>query len=122
MKLIAEYTDQSLEVLTEAKSNGGKKYAIEGIFMQADRPNRNGRLYEKAVMEKALDKYIGEQVSKGRAVGELNHLKDRPLISIKFLTRSKALIGKAAMLWVRRLFWKLLWVRSYKVCLTVVST
>jgi len=36
MKLISEYTDQRLEVLTEAKKNGGKKYYIEGIFAQAE--------------------------------------------------------------------------------------
>mgnify|MGYP002642148216 CR=1 FL=1 len=74
MKLIAEYTDQSLEILTEAdETTGKKKYAIEGIFMQAEQKNRNGRIYPKAVMEKALGKYVNEQVSKGRAVGELNH-------------------------------------------------
>jgi len=72
MKLIAEYTEQNLEVLTEAK-NGKKSYAIEGIFMQAETKNRNGRIYPKAVMEKAVGKYSNEQVAKGRAVGELNH-------------------------------------------------
>ena len=73
MKLIAEYTEQNLEVLTEATKSGGKKYAIEGIFMQAETKNRNGRIYPKGVMESALNKYTTEQVSKGRAVGELNH-------------------------------------------------
>jgi len=73
MKLIAEYTETNLEVLTEADEKGNKKYAIEGIFMQAEQKNRNGRIYPKPIMEKALNKYNGEQVSKGRAVGELNH-------------------------------------------------
>ena len=73
MKLIAEYTDNNLEVLTEAKKDGGKKYSIEGVFMSAEQKNRNGRIYPKLVMEKAVDKYDTEQVSKGRAVGELNH-------------------------------------------------
>ena len=73
MKLISEYTDQRLEVLTEAKKNGGKKYYIEGIFAQAEQKNRNGRVYPKPVMEKAVGKYVTDQVSKGRAVGELNH-------------------------------------------------
>ena len=72
MKLIAEYTEQDLEVLTEAK-DGKKSYAIEGIFMQAETKNRNGRIYPKAVMDKAVGKYTNEQVAKGRAVGELNH-------------------------------------------------
>ena len=73
MKLIAEYTDQNLEVLTEAKSDGSKKYSIEGVFMQAEAKNRNGRIYPRDVMEGAVAKYVGDQVSKGRAVGELNH-------------------------------------------------
>jgi hypothetical protein len=72
MKLITEYVENDLEYITEEK-DGKKKYMIEGIFMQADSKNRNGRIYPKAVMEKAVDKYMTEQVSKGRAVGELNH-------------------------------------------------
>ena len=73
MKLIAEYVDDQLEVITEATKDGGKKYAIEGVFMSAEQKNRNGRVYPRAVMESAVSKYVGEQVSKGRAVGELNH-------------------------------------------------
>jgi hypothetical protein len=73
MKLIAEYTEDSLEVITEATKDGGKKYAIEGIFMSAEQKNRNGRIYPRMVMEAAVDKYVQDQVAKGRAVGELNH-------------------------------------------------
>ena len=72
MKLIAEYTEENLEILTEER-NGKKSYAIEGIFMQAETKNRNGRIYPRAVMEAAVAKYNTEQVVKGRAVGELNH-------------------------------------------------
>ena len=72
MKLIAEYTDQSLEFITEEK-NGKKNYAIEGIFMSAEQKNRNGRIYPRDVMESAVDKYRQDQVVPGRAVGELNH-------------------------------------------------
>jgi len=73
MKLIAEYNDHNLEVITEAKESGGKNYFIEGVFMQAEQKNRNGRIYPKAIMEKAVDKYVKEQVNSKRAVGELNH-------------------------------------------------
>ena len=73
MKLIAEFNDSQLQVLTEEKKNGKKKYVIEGIFAQADKKNRNGRVYPMPVMEKAIGKYVDTQVSKGRAVGELNH-------------------------------------------------
>jgi len=72
MKLIAEYTEDDLEILTEEK-NGKKQYAIEGVFMSAEQKNRNGRIYPRPVMEKAVSNYVQDQVSKGRAVGELNH-------------------------------------------------
>ena len=72
MKLISEFTDQNIEVLTEAK-DGKKKYIIEGVFAQANAKNRNGRIYPQDVMESAIGRYNETQVSKGRAVGELNH-------------------------------------------------
>ena len=72
MKLIAEYTENDLEFITEDK-NGKKNYAIEGVFMSAEQKNRNGRIYPRAVMEKAVDAYNTTQVVPGRAVGELNH-------------------------------------------------
>ena len=73
MKLIAEYTQNDVECFTEAKSNGGKQYIIAGVFAQSDKKNRNGRIYPRPIMEKAVSKYVDEQVSKDRAVGELNH-------------------------------------------------
>lgn len=72
MKLITEHIED-IQVITEAKKDGGKKYVIEGIFMQANKPNRNGRMYPREILESAVNKYVTEQVSKGRAVGELNH-------------------------------------------------
>ena len=74
MKLISEYTESNIEVIVEAAKDGkGKKYIIEGIFAQVNTKNRNGRIYPTEVMESAVGKYVGDQVSKGRAVGELNH-------------------------------------------------
>ena len=73
MKLISEYHDSNLQVITEAKKDGKKEYVIEGVFMQADKKNRNGRIYEKSILENAVNRYVKEQVSTGRAVGELNH-------------------------------------------------
>lgn len=105
MKLIAEYTEQHLEVLTEADEKGNRKYAIEGIFMQAETKNRNGRVYKKAVLDKALTKYIDEQVSKGRAVGELNH-PEGPTVNLdkvshkieKLEWKGNDVVGKATIL------------------------
>jgi hypothetical protein len=73
MKLIAEFTDHNIEFLTEKSENGSKRHFIEGVFMQSEEKNRNGRIYPKAIMEKAVDRYVTDQVKTGRAVGELNH-------------------------------------------------
>jgi len=74
MKLITEFTENdTLKCLIENKENGEKNYVIEGVFAQADKKNRNGRVYPKPIMENAVNKYVKEQVSKKRAVGELNH-------------------------------------------------
>jgi len=74
MKLISEFVDHQIgyNIITEEKT-GKKKYVIEGVFAQADMKNRNGRIYPKGIMEKAIGNYVEKQVSKGRAVGELNH-------------------------------------------------
>ena len=81
MKLIAEYNEQNIECLVEANEDGTKNHFIEGVFMQSEAKNRNGRIYPKAIMEKAVDKYVTEQVSKNRAVGELNH-PDGPTVNL----------------------------------------
>jgi len=73
MKLISEYTENDVSCIVEKKENGEKNYVIEGVFAQADQKNRNGRVYPKPIMEAAVNKYVTEQVSKKRAVGELNH-------------------------------------------------
>ena len=105
MKLIAEFTENHLEVLTEENDKGEKTYAIEGIFMQAEQKNRNGRIYPKDVMVKAVDKYDDEQVSKGRAVGELNH-PDGPTVNLDKVShkieslnwQGNDVVGKATIL------------------------
>jgi len=105
MKLIAEYTEDQLEVVTEATKDGGKKYAIEGVFMSAEQKNRNGRIYPRPVMEAAVGKYVNEQVSKGRAVGELNH-PEGPTVNLDKVShkiesldwKGNDVVGKATIL------------------------
>jgi len=105
MKLISEYHDSNLQVITEAKKDGKKEYVIEGVFMQADKKNRNGRVYEKSILEAAVDKYVQEQVKTGRAVGELNH-PDGPGINLDKVSHKitelrfegSDVIGKASIL------------------------
>lgn len=72
MKLITELTEE-IEYISEAKEDGSKDHYIKGIFMQADQPNRNGRIYPLKIMEKAVQKYIQTHVENKRAYGELGH-------------------------------------------------
>lgn len=72
MKLITELTQQ-IEYITEAKESGEKNHYILGVFMQADTPNRNGRIYEKSILENAVNDYIVKKVDSNRAYGELGH-------------------------------------------------
>ena len=81
MKLITEYTETDVQCIVEAKEDGSKTHMIEGIFAMAESKNRNGRVYPKGVMESAVKKYVDEQVSKDRAVGELNH-PDGPTVNL----------------------------------------
>ena len=105
MKLIAEFTDHNIEFLTEKSENGSKRHFIEGVFMQSEEKNRNGRIYPKAIMEKAVDRYVTEQVKTGRAVGELNH-PEGPTINLDKVShiiegldwKDNDVVGKARIL------------------------
>ena len=104
MKLISEYVNSPLEIIVE-KTNGKKNLHIEGVFMQAEKKNRNGRIYEKKILESAVDKYVKEQVSQGRAVGELNH-PEGPTVNLDKVShkitnlefQGNNVIGKASIL------------------------
>lgn len=80
MNLITEYTEDSVEVITEAKEDGKKNYFIEGIFMQGDIKNRNGRIYPSATLENEMSRYQKEFIETKRALGELGH-PDGPQIN-----------------------------------------
>lgn len=73
MKLIKEdITFNDLEVITEAKKAGDKMY-IKGPFLQAEKQNKNGRIYPQYVMDKAVEQYKKDYIAENRALGELNH-------------------------------------------------
>ena len=80
MKLILEHLDSEVSYVTEGVG-AEKKTFVEGVFMQAEKPNRNGRIYRYKVLAPAVGKYVTEQVETGRAVGELNH-PDGPTVNL----------------------------------------
>ena len=71
MKLITEEIS-SVKFITEGKGAKKKMY-IEGVFLQGDIKNRNGRMYPVATLAKEVGRYNESFVQKGRALGELGH-------------------------------------------------
>ena len=71
MKLITEQIDD-VEVIVENR-NGKKSMFIEGIFLQGDIKNRNGRMYPMETLRREVTRYNEAFVESGRAVGELGH-------------------------------------------------
>jgi hypothetical protein len=80
MKLIKEVFETT-NVIVESKLGKEKEYFIEGVFLQSELKNRNGRMYPEQVMDKEVGRYIKEYVEKNRAYGELGH-PDTPSINL----------------------------------------
>ena len=101
MKLITETYDD-YEILIEGK---GKDMKIQGVFMQAETKNRNGRVYPLGVLQKEVTRYNKELVSKNRAFGELGH-PDGPTVNLdrvshmieELVPEGNNIIGKAKIL------------------------
>ena len=73
MKLIKELIEEeNLQFITEEK-DGEKRYYIEGVFMQADVKNKNGRVYGSNMLAEKVDEYSKNFIEKNRAYGELGH-------------------------------------------------
>ena len=79
MKLITEEIEQ-VEVIVENR-NGKKNLFIEGVFLQGEIKNRNGRMYPMQTLAREVGRYNENFVEKGRALGELGH-PDGPTVNL----------------------------------------
>ena len=79
MKLITEQIE-NVKLITEEK-NGKKLLYIEGVFLQSELKNRNGRMYPYNVLDREVKRYNEEYVKSKRALGELGH-PDGPTINL----------------------------------------
>ena len=79
MKLITEEVT-NVKIITEG-SGAGKKLYIDGVFLQGDIKNRNGRMYPMDTLAKEVNRYNETFVKKGRALGELGH-PDGPTVNL----------------------------------------
>ena len=73
MALLIKEIVEDVQYIVEADEKGGKNMYIEGIIMQGDIQNRNGRIYPSSVLEREMNRYNESYVSKNRAFGELGH-------------------------------------------------
>ena len=79
MKLITEEIS-NVKIITEGKGSGKKLY-IEGVFLQGNIKNRNGRMYPMETLSREVERYNETFVNKGRALGELGH-PDGPTVNL----------------------------------------
>src|SRR5210317_598663 len=79
MRLIKEITED-VQYISEEK-DGKRNLYIEGVFLQSNLKNRNGRMYPKEVMQKEVARYTKESIEKKRAYGELGH-PDGPTVNL----------------------------------------
>ena len=80
MKLIREEIETAKVTITEGK-NGKKSHFIEGVFLQGEIKNRNGRMYPISTLQREAKAYNTKYIEKGRALGELGH-PDGPTINL----------------------------------------
>jgi len=100
MKLITEL-NESVKYVTEATEDGKKNLYIEGPFLQSEIKNRNGRVYPRSVMEREVNRYNDQFVSKGRAMGELGH-PDGPSINLDRVSHIIESLKQDGTNWVGR--------------------
>ena len=80
MKLIREEIETAKVTITEGK-DGKKSHFIEGVFLQGEIKNRNGRMYPISTLQREAKNYNTKYIEKGRALGELGH-PDGPTINL----------------------------------------
>jgi hypothetical protein len=105
MKLICELQEAVDYELVEASGEKPKQYFIEGISMQSETKNKNGRIYPLSVLEKEVNRYVKEYVEPKRAFGELGH-PDGPTVNLdrvshlieELYPEGNNIIGKAKIL------------------------
>ena len=103
MKLITEEV-QKVKFIVEGKG-GNKRMFIEGVFLQGDIKNRNGRLYPVSTLAREVNRYNESFIQKGRALGELGH-PDGPTVNLDRVSHKitslrqegKNFVGKAQIL------------------------
>lgn len=81
MRLIKEFNQHINYVTEETKNKNKPNVFIEGVFLQSDLKNKNGRIYPREIMQREVNRYVKENVLTKRAYGELGH-PDGPTVNL----------------------------------------
>ena len=98
MKLIQEL-NESVQLIVEEKLGKEKQYYIEGIFLQSNIKNRNGRMYPESIMDKEVNRYIKEKVNTNSAYGEMTH-PETPHVDLKNASHLITSLKKDGTNWI----------------------
>lgn len=81
MRLIKEFNESINYLVEDSKDPKKPNVFIEGVFLQSDLKNKNGRIYPREIMQREVNRYVEESVNTKRAYGELGHL-DGPTVNL----------------------------------------
>ena len=81
MRLIKEFNESITYLTEESKDPKKPNVFIEGVFLQSDLKNKNGRIYPREIMQREVNRYVEESVNTKRAYGELGH-PDGPTVNL----------------------------------------
>jgi hypothetical protein len=81
MRLIKEFNESINYLVEDSKDPKKPNVFIEGVFLQSDLKNKNGRIYPREIMQREVNRYVEESVNTKRAYGELGH-PDGPTVNL----------------------------------------
>jgi Prohead core protein serine protease len=99
MKLIREEVQDTKFIVEEKGLGKPKQYFIEGVFLQSEIVNRNGRMYKEGTMDREVGRYLKEQVKNNRAYGELGH-PEGPGINLHLVSHMITDLRKEGTNWI----------------------
>ncbi len=104
MDVLVERIDDVRNEILQEEVNGvkKKKYIIEGICIQLEVKNRNGRVYPANLCNPEIERFIKEDIALGRAVGHLNHPANDPRNDYKEVSHKFESLTRSGNDWIGR--------------------
>ena len=101
MRLIKEFNESISYLTEETKDKNKPNVFIEGVFLQSDLKNKNGRVYPKEIMQREVNRYVNESVKTKRAYGELGH-PEGPTVNLDRVSHMITSLKEDGSNWIGR--------------------